>query len=151
MDDSVKTTDESKWLSRQPGYQYPHHWMYRNYGKASKCELKDTTCTNKSNRYHWSNISGEYKKDRNDWRELCASCHMKNDYTQHQRDVSSITKKGNKYAKRVPVTAYDKTGNEVACFESIADASRELGILITSISNCVRGYSKTAGGYKWVA
>jgi hypothetical protein len=148
MDDSLKT-DQTKWLSRKPGYQYPHHWMYRNYGKASKCELENTSCTKKSSRYHWSNISGEYKKERADWQELCASCHMKFDYTDHQRKVTSTLKKGNNYAKRLPVTAIKKNGEVVGHYQSIADASRELGILITSISNCVRGYSKSAGGYIW--
>lgn len=149
MDDSVIVTDSSKWLSNKPGYQYPHHWMYRNYGKANRCELADKTCSGKSKRYHWSNITGEYKKERSDWRQLCASCHMKVDYTEHQRIVNRILKTGNKYARRQPVTAFTKTGERVASFESIADASREFGILITSISNCINGYSKSAGGYKW--
>lgn len=34
-------------------------------------------------------------------------------------------------------------------FNSISSASRELGILITSINNCLTGRTKTSGGYKW--
>lgn len=35
-------------------------------------------------------------------------------------------------------------------YESITDASNKTGIKITSISNCLRGYSKTAGNCKWI-
>lgn len=35
-------------------------------------------------------------------------------------------------------------------YKSITDASESTGISITSISNCLNGYSKTAGNCKWV-
>lgn len=34
--------------------------------------------------------------------------------------------------------------------KSITDASESTGISITSISNCLNGYSKTAGNCKWI-
>lgn len=51
-----------------------HSFMAKNYGKASKCENKD--CPKKSTTYQWANLSGEYKHDRSDWAEMCASCHQ---------------------------------------------------------------------------
>ena len=35
-------------------------------------------------------------------------------------------------------------------YKSVTDASESTGISITSISNCLRGYSKTAGNCKWI-
>jgi hypothetical protein len=53
-------------------YICTHIWVKSHYGKASKCEK----CSNPNNyRYEWANISGEYKRERSDWMELCQSCH----------------------------------------------------------------------------
>lgn len=41
------------------------------------------------------------------------------------------------------------TGEKIKEFESITEASEKLGILYTSINNCLRGGSKHAGGYVW--
>lgn len=35
-------------------------------------------------------------------------------------------------------------------FLGIADAGKQLGILHTSIANCLSGRTKTAGGYRWL-
>lgn len=56
-------------------YTAKHIWVAYHYGKASKCEF----CGVKDRKYHWSNISGEYKRDRNDWQQLCIPCHKKFD------------------------------------------------------------------------
>lgn len=44
---------------------------------------------------------------------------------------------------------YDTEGNFIKKWDSISDASRELGIGNSNISNCLSGRYKTAGGYKW--
>lgn len=33
--------------------------------------------THKSTRYHWANISKEYKRDFSDWMQMCPSCNLK--------------------------------------------------------------------------
>ena len=38
-------------------------------------------CRKENCRFEWANISGEYKRDLNDWMNLCVSCHKKYDYT----------------------------------------------------------------------
>lgn len=43
----------------------------------------------------------------------------------------------------------DKCGNVVGEFSSIVEASKITGIKDYCISNCVRGTTYTAGGYKW--
>jgi hypothetical protein len=37
----------------------------------------------------------------------------------------------------------------IAEFNGLSEASRKTGILITSISNNIKGISKKAGGYIW--
>ena len=53
-----------------------HQWLYRNFGKANKCE-NDESHTSKV--FEWANLSGEYKRDRSDWKMLCQSCHRRKD------------------------------------------------------------------------
>lgn len=63
-------------------YAYAHQWLYKHYGKASSCELDREHV---SKRFEWSNISHEYKLQREDWRQLCRSCHAKADVTEETR------------------------------------------------------------------
>ncbi len=76
------------WKGDKVGYVGLHVWMKKTYGKASKCDNKKCTypkknscgkITEKPKRFEWSNISKEYKRDRNDWMMLCPSCHRKYD------------------------------------------------------------------------
>lgn len=55
-------------------YQAIHRWVRSRFGSATMCENADC---NKlpCKRYHWANISGEYKKERSDWKQLCPRCH----------------------------------------------------------------------------
>lgn len=48
-----------------------------------------------------------------------------------------------------PILQYDKNNNLIKEWECTADVERELGILRTSINNCLKNRSKTAGGYIW--
>lgn len=57
-------------------YDAIHHWVRDNYGKASSCEH----CRVEGKAvYHWSNKSGGYLKDRDDWQQLCPKCHYWHD------------------------------------------------------------------------
>ena len=55
----------------------------------------------------------------------------------------------NKYIKPThkPVVCYDKHKNKIKEYNSIVDASKELGLAAGSISSCCRGKLKTTGGY----
>lgn len=44
----------------------------------------------------------------------------------------------------------DKNGNILDEYNNITEASKENKILITSITNCLKGRSKTAGGFGWI-
>lgn len=63
-----------RWKGEKAGYVAKHSWITKHYGKASKCE---NNINHFSTRYHWANISGEYKRGREDYRELCPSCNVK--------------------------------------------------------------------------
>ncbi len=58
-------------------YMAVHMWVYRHFGKAKRCEMPE--CKGTCVKFEWDNISGEYKRERSDWREVCRSCHCKLD------------------------------------------------------------------------
>lgn len=59
-------------------YYSLHYWVKKQLGRPLKC-WRCFTVTAK--RYHWANISGEYKKKTEDWMRLCAPCHSRFDKT----------------------------------------------------------------------
>lgn len=64
------------WTGENGSYNIKHKWMTYHYGKPSFCE----GCgTEEAKYYEWANISGEYKRDREDWLRLCKKCHHKYD------------------------------------------------------------------------
>jgi hypothetical protein len=59
---------------------------------------------------------------------------------------------GNDASKLVcskPIIQLDKNNNFIKQYKSISEAGRETGIGFVAISNCLRGKTKTSGGYKW--
>lgn len=67
-----------KWKADNVGYNALHSWIKNNYGKAKECENKECEYKNPK-RYDWANISGKYKRTRDDFVQLCVSCHKKYD------------------------------------------------------------------------
>jgi len=70
--------ENNKWKGDVVGYGALHDWVKSRLGNAYKCENK--FCEKISKTYDWANISGEYRRDTNDWRQLCRSCHKKSDW-----------------------------------------------------------------------
>lgn len=59
-----------KWKGDNVGYFALHTWVVRKKGKALIC----SKCgTNKN--VQWANISHEYKREVNDFVEMCSKCH----------------------------------------------------------------------------
>jgi hypothetical protein len=58
------------WKGDAVKYVGLHRWVQRHKGKAVKC----AHC-GKTGYCHWANISGEYKRDLDDFVSLCVSCH----------------------------------------------------------------------------
>lgn len=64
------------WNDNKVGYFGLHDWIRKNLGNSTNC--KHCGSADKK-RYEWANISGEYKRELNDWIRLCKSCHNKYD------------------------------------------------------------------------
>lgn len=69
------------WKGDEIGYQGLHSWVHKILGKATKCEYCGSMEI-----VDWANKSQEYKRDINDWLELCRKCHFEYDNSR-KRDV----------------------------------------------------------------
>jgi hypothetical protein len=67
-----------KWKGDDVGYFALHHWINRTKGKATICEHCGSDGGH-IRKCHWANVSGEYRRDINDYISLCAKCHKKYD------------------------------------------------------------------------
>lgn len=70
-----------------------------------------------------------------------------------------VTRKGNmehatkilkvNFRPKIKIVQYDRKGNYIKKWESLSNASKELGISCSSISKCCKRKLKTAGKYVW--
>lgn len=115
-----------------------HSWLGYWYGRASKCENELCKYENPK-RFEWAlKKDAKYEKNRDNFIQLCCSCHRKMDYTDDQRRKISNSNKGVAAKNKVKVILNSKT-----VFESMTDASNKTGVLISSIHNNIKGLSKT--------
>lgn len=72
-------------------------------------------------------------------------------YQWRYKDGDDIPDKISKFVNKMhqPVVQMDKNGKHIKIWDNQTIASNEIGISVQAISHCVRGKSKTAGGYKW--
>lgn len=94
---NIKKQKHFNWKGDNISYHGLHARVYRELGKPLICINCKNTRLNSKN-YHWANISGEYKKDLNDFMRLCAGCHKKYD-TGHLSISDKKIQKGKKYYK----------------------------------------------------
>ena len=71
--EGLKGKNHPNWKGGSVGYEALHAWIYRRLGQPQSCSV--CKITDKSRKYHWANISGEYKRDLSDWKRLCVPCH----------------------------------------------------------------------------
>lgn len=74
--DHLKNEQHPLWKGDSVSYGALHHWLRTHFPKTGVCEL----CGHRPKRKkiaptHYANISGEYRRDRNDYLELCVRCH----------------------------------------------------------------------------
>ena len=74
MKGTRKNEQNPIWKGDNVGVPALHEWVRRNKPKPEFCEV-----CNIAHPYDLANISGEYKRDINDFKWLCRSCHMKED------------------------------------------------------------------------
>lgn len=87
------------------------------------------------------NHRNENKTDnRVDNLEYCDSKYNNNFGTRTERAIKS---------KSIPILQFSKDGELVQKWDSVIEASRELGFYHSSIIECCKGRRKSAGGYRW--
>lgn len=74
ISDKLLNEKNGMWKGDSVGYDSLHSWVKRRIPKPKLCEM-----CNKNKPYDLSNISGKYKRDVNDFKWLCRSCHIKLD------------------------------------------------------------------------
>jgi len=89
----VKRGEEApSWKGDSVGKSALHDWVYSQKGAPKLCEDCETT---EAKQYDWANISGEYKRDVNDFKRLCRACHAKFDYpVRSKKWAKAVTKLG---------------------------------------------------------
>ncbi len=81
------------------GYSAIHKWLKNNFGKPNKCEM--SSCKKISDNFEWALKKGkEYEKKRENFIQLCVSCHRIYDFTENQRKKISLAVKGRKVSKK---------------------------------------------------
>ena len=91
--------DNPNWKGSQVGYVCLHNWIRRRKPKPNRCQK----CGNMREYLELANISGEYRRDINDYEYLCVICHKEKDgVLQKWIDAGKATrfKKGHKNEMR---------------------------------------------------
>ena len=65
-----KKNKPPNWKGEKAGYQAIHQWVRRHKQKTGKCVL-----CNKYKETIWANVDHKYKRDLDDYIELCRTCH----------------------------------------------------------------------------
>ena len=68
---SKENNKHPQWKGKNVGITALHDWIRKNKMKPENCEI----CGEKK-KLELSNISGEYKRDVNDFQYICHQCHM---------------------------------------------------------------------------
>lgn len=105
-----------KWTGGIPKWKHNriHESLIKKFGKASKCEGE--SCTNPNpKRYEWALKKGhQYSKSKDDYLELCPSCHRKYDFNEVIRKKLQDRKQGQSN-NRSKLT----TSNVISIYKSI--------------------------------
>lgn len=97
-------------------YSKVHHWLRTNYGKATMCEEK--SCSGKSSKYEWAKLPNvKYEQKRENFIQLCKSCHVKMDFTEDGKRAISEKLSGRKLPK-------DVTKDCLRCKKTISNVFR---------------------------
>lgn len=73
LDQSKRGSAHHNWKGDNVGYRALHRWVEGRMGKPKGCAHCGQD--NPEKRYHWANISKQYKRLTTDWVRLCTKCH----------------------------------------------------------------------------
>ena len=85
-----------------------HKWIQKIYGKATICENREFEilnfeCSQKSNKFHWSNKDHKYNREKKEnWQQLCSSCHKKYDIINNKKHSNDETHTPKNYKMALP-------------------------------------------------
>lgn len=103
-------------------YDAIHLWLKYHYGKADHCVNPE--CPKKSKNYQWALKKGKtYEKNRDNFFQLCCSCHSKYDFTEEQREHLRAIKKG----KKLHPNAYKALSKKLKGVPRTEEVKRKIG------------------------
>ena len=84
----IKSNSENKWhegyIKDEVSYGALHDWVRYHKDKTGRCEICQATETGYEKDFDLANISGEYKRDLEDYAWLCRKCHSLFDRTKRK-------------------------------------------------------------------
>lgn len=66
---------KAKHWKEEVGYGGIHDWIRRTAGRPIQCHFCERTKQDGIRRFHWANVSGEYRRELSDWLQACPECH----------------------------------------------------------------------------
>jgi len=158
---------------RPIGYGAIHVWMRFKYGKAKRCEGK--SCKGISKIFDWAMLREKsYDFKRENFIQLCRSCHSIYDCTDEKRRKMRVINMGHSVSKKTrekigkqlkgrfipefqrklarissgkPV-AKVQNGEIIQVFDNMIEAGKSVGRSISAISLAIR-FGGMSGGYYW--
>ena len=115
-----------KWKGQSASYFALHQWLAKYYGKAYQCENRDKKirmfpCSEKTNIFEWSKKkSRRYSRKKEDYMQLCRSCHRIYDFVSKSRicDVKRCKRKHSRHGFCTKhACRYEKHGHPLAVRE----------------------------------
>jgi hypothetical protein len=76
-----KRENAYNWKGDSVRYNALHRWVQRNFGNPPFCENCGKKGIKNKKRWiiEWANITGEYGRDKSQWKGLCKKCHCEED------------------------------------------------------------------------
>jgi len=108
-DNSIPTYEERYGKEKAEGIKQKHSesihdWVKEKLGKANHCEICGLEEIPKGMKryFDWANISDEYKRDLDDWVQLCRKCHYQFDNLKRKKtyEVIGVEVKSNGYLSK---------------------------------------------------
>lgn len=143
----VRKGDRSNlWKGNNAGLRSVHLFLDRTWKKKGVCER----CGKSGRLTDWSNNSGKYlRTDRNDWEELCRSCHKLKDMPEDYGIRAQVwLKNAKRHTKAVIQLNLNK--EIIGEYISIHEASRRTNIQASLIIANLKGRSRTNKGNIWM-
>lgn len=134
---SQKCSSDARILEN-PGYNALHMWLGNHFPKKNVCEH-----CNRAIKTDYAKLIGkEYERNRENFIELCKSCHRKYDATPEQTELLRVRS----LERRVPILA-EKEGIKTE-YADVKTAAASIGISLQRIKNYLkRASANPVDGY----